>query len=82
LFGGLAIDGGDKRCVLENGIEKLRTGFLQVFEREFLQDTGEGDGVWNAFIFIETQESFEFRLLFSCPAFNVGECGEVGEESE
>jgi hypothetical protein len=81
LFGGFAIDGGDECRFLKKSIEKLGEGFLQIVERDFSQNAGEGDGVRNAF-FGESQKGFELCQLAFCPSFNFGECGMVAEESE
>ena len=62
LFRHFTIDGTGKRGVRKDCLEKVGEGLLQVFEREFAQDTSKRDGVRNVpvvLVALKSQELFE-----------------------
>ena len=62
LFGNFTIDSTGKRGVGKEVVEKVGEGLLQVFEREFAQDTSKRDGVRNVpvvLVALKSQELFE-----------------------
>ena len=81
LFGGFAVDGGNERGVLENSVNKLGEGILQVGKREFFQNTNEGCDAWYA-LFSNAKVLSESFAMDVCPALDGGGGGALGEESE
>jgi len=90
LLGGFAIDGSDEHCVLEDGVEELGEGFLEVGEGEFFKEACKGDGVRNAplggFVSIgsvpKSEERAQFGQVIFCPSLQFGGIGTIREQSE
>jgi hypothetical protein len=85
LFGGFAIDGGNKRGVMKNGVKKLGKGRLEMAVGEFSPNTGEGIIAGNPCFALDCSEGEKgfqcFEVLF-CPACDFGGSADVGEEPE
>lgn len=83
LFRGFSIDGGGEFSVLfgKQDVEKLGEGILEFLESGFRQYSGDG-GIDGRLVSGESEWFFEGAPIACCPALDVGDVGQSGEESE